>query len=279
MELGPYSFDQSLLVMIELKKGEQLNDVELHHVDFRVQMHELPRGYCSEAVGKALGNYVGRYVKYDDRNYPTTGDYFMRVRFTLDVRLPLKREKKVKLAGGIHGICKFHYERLPNFCYICGKICHIDRYCEGLFHVPENKIVRLWDKKLRAPPKKEKVMEGEKWLERRDTTFQNMRVGSGLYKQNIGESGGMSGDMEKEGRSQQLPRGVAALLDNLGASTTTKLTYIKSSKVIMEEELTVQDDKKDRRGGRRGKLWWAWSILEANLRSHRRKEVLKQGTK
>ncbi|CAN1822556.1 hypothetical protein LINPERHAP1_LOCUS30010 [Linum perenne] len=67
----------------------------------------------------------------------------MRLRVRLDVRQPLKREKKLREAGDIVITCKFWYERLPNFCYICGKIGHIDRYCEVNFHVPADKIVRL----------------------------------------------------------------------------------------------------------------------------------------
>ncbi|CAN1842293.1 hypothetical protein LINPERHAP1_LOCUS36803 [Linum perenne] len=46
---------------------------------------------------------------------------------------------------------KFQYERLPNFLSICGRMGHIDRYCEVHFHIPEVDIIRLWDELIRAP--------------------------------------------------------------------------------------------------------------------------------
>ncbi|CAN1793630.1 hypothetical protein LINPERHAP1_LOCUS20057 [Linum perenne] len=252
MESGPWSFDQNLLVMRELKEGELPHEVDLHYADFWVQMHQMPRGFCSEAVGTALGNYVGKCVKYDDRTIPTNDDFFMRARVTVDIRRPLKREKKVKLAGGVTGTCKFRYERLPNFCYICGKIGHIDRYCEVRFHVPEDKIVKLWDETLRAPPKKERVFEGEKWLDRREVRGGGSN--SGQWRSEQGRGGGGTGGVAGEGGSggRRLPRGVAALLDNLGASEETRLTFVESEKVTMEEEnreLVVNDERKRRRGG------------------------------
>ncbi|CAN1753319.1 hypothetical protein LINPERHAP1_LOCUS5120 [Linum perenne] len=60
----------------------------------------------------------------------------MRLRVTLDIRQPLKREKRVRRNQGASVVCKFRYEKLPNFCYICGKLGHIDMYCEVLYRVP-----------------------------------------------------------------------------------------------------------------------------------------------
>ena len=42
----------------------------------------------------------------------------MRIKVTIDVRLPLKTWKKISCKGGSDSIVSFKYERLPNFCFI-----------------------------------------------------------------------------------------------------------------------------------------------------------------
>ncbi|CAN1852187.1 hypothetical protein LINPERHAP1_LOCUS40541 [Linum perenne] len=69
----------------------------------------------------------------------------MRLTVRLDLRKPLKRENKPRMEGGETMTCEFKYEKLHNFCYICGRMGHIDRYCEVIFKIPPEKIVRIWD--------------------------------------------------------------------------------------------------------------------------------------
>ncbi|CAN1164805.1 hypothetical protein LINPERHAP2_LOCUS25784 [Linum perenne] len=88
----------------------------------------------------------------------------MRFRARLDVREPLKKEKKIKKPRGEVLMEKFRYERLPNFCFICGCVGHIVRHCEIYFRLPDDKIIRQWDITLRAPLLKSSSLGGEKWL-------------------------------------------------------------------------------------------------------------------
>ncbi|CAN0861606.1 hypothetical protein LINGRAHAP2_LOCUS8269 [Linum grandiflorum] len=66
----------------------------------------------------------------------------MRIQVELDVRRPLKRGKTVRLHGYEKAKCTFWYERLQSFCYICGIMGHIEKYCETHFHLPADQIVR-----------------------------------------------------------------------------------------------------------------------------------------
>ncbi|KAL0345758.1 UNVERIFIED_CONTAM: hypothetical protein Sradi_4407100 [Sesamum radiatum] len=60
---------------------------------------------------------------------------------------------KIKtLLGGEH-LVSFTYERLPNFCYLCGRLGHIGKYCEvtfaeGFVDPGDDTPYRLW---IRAP--------------------------------------------------------------------------------------------------------------------------------
>lgn len=56
---GPWTFDNALLVMNVIKAGEDPIKVSLVEADFWIQIHNLPVGYMTEAVGKQLGNFFG----------------------------------------------------------------------------------------------------------------------------------------------------------------------------------------------------------------------------
>ncbi|KAL0444003.1 UNVERIFIED_CONTAM: hypothetical protein Slati_2123000 [Sesamum latifolium] len=53
----------------------------------------------------------------------------MQIWASLNVNLPLRRALKLRSSDGKDVVC-FTYERLPNFCYLCGCFGHIDKYCE-----------------------------------------------------------------------------------------------------------------------------------------------------
>ncbi|CAN1780942.1 hypothetical protein LINPERHAP1_LOCUS15258 [Linum perenne] len=58
----------------------------------------------------------------------------MQLCVRMDVRKALKKEKPVKKPSK-EIMVTFKYERLPTFCYLCGPIGHVDRFCE---------LVLLW---------------------------------------------------------------------------------------------------------------------------------------
>ncbi|CAN1764363.1 hypothetical protein LINPERHAP1_LOCUS9214 [Linum perenne] len=87
----------------------------------------------------------------------------MRIRVRLDVRKSLKKEKWIKNAQK-EALVTFKYERLPTFCFICGRIDHIDRYCEVRFRIPADRIVKLWDATLKAHLRRRRLEPTSKYL-------------------------------------------------------------------------------------------------------------------
>ncbi|KAL0401243.1 UNVERIFIED_CONTAM: hypothetical protein Slati_4154200 [Sesamum latifolium] len=55
------------------------------------------------------------------------------IRVGLSVKKPLKRALKLCSPSGDELLVRFTYEQLPNFCYLCGRLGHIDKYCETRF--------------------------------------------------------------------------------------------------------------------------------------------------
>ncbi|CAN1840638.1 Uncharacterized protein At4g02000 [Linum perenne] len=241
MEVGPWSFDQNLLILRELKPGEKPKEVELYAVDFWVRVYRLPAGFFSKTVGVALGNFIGTFMEYDEKNSYSFDDPYMRIRVTVDIRKPLRREKRLRKANGESALCDFKYERLPNFCYICGKIGHIDRYCEILYRVPTDKIERLWSKDLRAPSMKKREMTNGRWLNRRE------EAGAGASNSILG---GREGAPSYSDELEKIPAGIRGLVGNTGASRLTEsavVAYGRQAVTDEEKEMEIGEERKRRR--------------------------------
>ena len=59
----------------------------------------------------------------------------------------------------------FKYEKLPNYCFICGVMGHVNRTCDIRFEHPDGEVLRLWDVKLRTPPRlSTQPRGGARWL-------------------------------------------------------------------------------------------------------------------
>nr|DAD24221.1 TPA_asm: hypothetical protein HUJ06_025684 [Nelumbo nucifera] len=116
LEGGPWTYDNHVLLLHHLKLGEIPNQIPLFHVDYWVQIYDLPVGFMFVNVGKQLGNFIGEFVEYDDNNNSGLWRNFMRIKVRLDVRNPLKQWKKIRRMGGEWSLVKFKYERLSNFC-------------------------------------------------------------------------------------------------------------------------------------------------------------------
>lgn len=126
---GPWSFDNAMLALEEVRTGQNPVDVKPCFLSIWVQIHNLPVGYMQETVGKQLGNFFGEFLEYGAENSASIWRDCMRVQIRIDVRKPLKRKKKIIKKDGqeFTVICK--YERLGEFCFTCGMVNHTDRFC------------------------------------------------------------------------------------------------------------------------------------------------------
>ena len=97
---GPWTFNQHLLLLSRLAVRINPTHVSLFLADFWVQIHDLPYGFMSEKVCKEVGNFIGKFVESDEKNFGGIWRNYMRIRVSIDVRKPLKRRMKIKKARG-----------------------------------------------------------------------------------------------------------------------------------------------------------------------------------
>lgn len=113
-----------------------------------------------------MGDYIGSFLEYDSRNSVSSWKEFMRLRVRIDIRHPLKKSKKIKLQGDAWAVVLFKYECLTIFCFVCGRLGHMDRFCPLLiqFHEAKKEVVKSWSVEIRVPMRRAVMSGDRRWL-------------------------------------------------------------------------------------------------------------------
>ncbi|KAL5796760.1 hypothetical protein ACOSQ2_001580 [Xanthoceras sorbifolium] len=152
LEGGPWSFDKQLIVLKEAVGLGRIVDIDFSLVPFWVQLYNIPLICIDKKIGLRLGELLGEVKEIDtDFNGDCSG-CFIRLRVMIDINQPLKRGLRFTLrAKGEVSTALLCYERLPNFCYFCGKIGHLIRDCvDNVSNLTDDSQLKfgVW---LRAP--------------------------------------------------------------------------------------------------------------------------------
>lgn len=161
---GPWTYEQSLLILRRLEPHEDPEAVVLSHAEFWIQIHGLPVGFRSEAVLQAIGRFAGELVKTDENNFDGSLRAFYRFRVALDISKPLKKGMRLKKDDGEWFTITFRYERLPTFCFLCGVIGHGEKVCAKMLESSEQHKEKPFGPSLRAESRRNAPNSGEQWL-------------------------------------------------------------------------------------------------------------------
>ncbi|KAK9996183.1 hypothetical protein SO802_020869 [Lithocarpus litseifolius] len=93
------------------------------------EIHGLPTMNQTKEAGLRIGGILGEVVKADvDENGFCLGGY-LRIRVAMDITQLLCRGRRVRIGESVATWVDFKFERLPIFCYWCGKVDHDERDC------------------------------------------------------------------------------------------------------------------------------------------------------
>ncbi|XP_074293436.1 uncharacterized protein LOC141620475 [Silene latifolia] len=125
-----WHFDKFIWCFNEPNGEGKLTETPLYHVPLWTRVYDLPiKGRTNEANLRHLGAQLGQFVSSEDSSSPEI-DRAVRLRIVHDVRKPLKKYVGVRMAKGNLIEFKVKYERLPIFCYDCGRLGHGEKDCE-----------------------------------------------------------------------------------------------------------------------------------------------------
>ncbi|GAU43133.1 hypothetical protein TSUD_348540 [Trifolium subterraneum] len=128
LQNGPWSFDKNLIILQKITGEEQPAEFDMHKVSFWVRIYDLPLQLRSDSIAKKIGDFIGVHEETYQREIYRTGS-FLRIRVLMDLKKPLMRGTVVCYQGRSLRVF-FKYERLPTFCFNCGRIGHQKKTCE-----------------------------------------------------------------------------------------------------------------------------------------------------
>ncbi|XP_019153841.1 PREDICTED: uncharacterized protein LOC109150387 [Ipomoea nil] len=126
---GPWAFEGSTLVCKQVEPGVLPGDILLDSLDMWIQVHDLPFGYTTIPILEHVGNFLGQFVRMDDRFQDAPWRAFYRILVAIPVAKPLKR--RMKLIKSDKSTCwvTFKYERLHTYYFCCCLLGYAYKYC------------------------------------------------------------------------------------------------------------------------------------------------------
>ncbi|MBA0826275.1 hypothetical protein Goarm_011142 [Gossypium armourianum] len=138
-----WTFNNHLLVFHCLRPSKDPLLVPLIYSYFWVQIHDLPPGLFSEAVARALGNFVGLFEEYDAKEDINSVVPFLQMRVKVDIQAPLQHRKNIQLSPGDSIYVQFWHDKLTLFCFLCGRLGHGDNFYP--IHLERKSLQMIWD--------------------------------------------------------------------------------------------------------------------------------------
>ncbi|KAL0446259.1 UNVERIFIED_CONTAM: hypothetical protein Slati_1753800 [Sesamum latifolium] len=129
----PWAYDKNLLVLASVEAEDNPSTIDMDWCEFHIHIHGLPLGKITRDVCAFIDNKLGRFKDMDSDDNGAVWGSSVRIRVALDVTKPLKRALKLRTIFGDEHLISFTYDRLPNFCYLCGCLGHLSRQCDLQF--------------------------------------------------------------------------------------------------------------------------------------------------
>ncbi|KAM7476675.1 hypothetical protein LguiB_023918 [Lonicera macranthoides] len=146
---GPWSFMGYVMILKSIVPEQNIEEMTFDKCAFWIQIHNLPFQKRSRQNIEKISSMVGTFIEIDEDTIanPTRG-LFVRVKIEIDVREPLKRGFKMNRQNSDPLWIPFRYERLPIFCYGCGRIGHEKETCK--FPKPDSTMELIYGPWMKA---------------------------------------------------------------------------------------------------------------------------------
>ncbi|KAI4972100.1 hypothetical protein ZWY2020_003025 [Hordeum vulgare] len=138
MAEGPWTHKGKAVVLAHYDGFTKPSTIALDKIDIWIQIHGLPDGFYP--MIKALSSTAGEYISAEPKSPDFEGNFF-RVRAKIDVTEPLKNDASLVIRKK-REIFRVKYERLPDWCAVCGMLGHMFKECGDGIHDPKKLVFK-----------------------------------------------------------------------------------------------------------------------------------------
>jgi hypothetical protein len=157
LEDGPWMVGRDLrdlVIVADYDASKTLQEMEFNSIPIWVRVLKLPLGFIDKEVGRVIGAEIGKVLDVDLGDNIADAGCFVRVKVRIDIRKPLMRGVSVfDEVKAVDRWCPLQYEFLPDFCYVCGVIGHVDKVFDKKM---EGEMSKQFDRSLRLIPERRK---------------------------------------------------------------------------------------------------------------------------
>ncbi|KAL6584706.1 hypothetical protein OROMI_003995 [Orobanche minor] len=128
---GPWNFFDNLMVFKETSGWQNPSDIEFLDLTIWIQLHNLPIACMNPKSVAKIAEQVGKVKEIDTGEGGNCIGQFARARVTRPIAKPLQRCVRISQGSSDEKwIVLIAYERLPDFCFHCGRVGHVRNHCK-----------------------------------------------------------------------------------------------------------------------------------------------------
>lgn len=128
---GPWHYFDSLMVFKETTGWQNPSYLAFEEFTIWIQLHNLPIACMNQKAVAKIAEQVGVVEEIDIGEGGSCIGQFARVRITRPISKPLQRCVRIsQQQAEEQWIVLILYEKLPEFCFQCGRVGHVMRHCQ-----------------------------------------------------------------------------------------------------------------------------------------------------
>jgi hypothetical protein len=155
LELSPWNIRGHPLILKYWDPGMTLSELDFSCGEYWIQVHELPLELMTSQNAEILGGQLGTLLEIEAFRRE-----FLRIKVLIPLHQPLVSGFLQERQGKSPTWVKLKYERLSEFCFNCGRLGHIKRFCPSGStpisphpHIPFGLELRAKTPPLKTPSK------------------------------------------------------------------------------------------------------------------------------